>query len=70
MREIGGDVDDRVAIGLGALLGAVAGAALGYLYLTPPGRRLREDLEPELSELVTELQRVREVAERPGRRRA
>ena len=51
-------MDERVPIWLGALAGAMAGAAVGYLYFTPNGRRLREDLEPQLAELVKELQRA------------
>ncbi len=48
-------MDDRTSILLGALAGAVAGGCAGYLFFTEEGRRLREDLEPRLSDLVAEL---------------
>jgi gas vesicle protein len=57
-------VDNRIPIWLGAIAGAVVGAAAGYLYFTPQGRRLREDLEPTLRDLSTELQRTRAAASR------
>lgn len=57
-------MDNRIPIWLGALAGAIAGAAAGYLYFTPAGRRLREDLEPTLRDLSSELQRTRDVAGR------
>jgi len=62
-------VNNRVTVWLGAVAGAAAGAALAYLYLTPAGRRLRDDLEPELTRLITELQRVRDTADNAGSRR-
>ena len=56
-------MEDRTAIVLGALAGAVVGGAFGYLYLSDDGRRLREDFEPEVAELIAELKRTWEVAE-------
>jgi gas vesicle protein len=56
-------VNERAAIWLGALAGAVVGGALGYLYLSDRGRELREDLEPAVSDLMTELRRSWEAAE-------
>jgi len=49
-------VNERTAICLGAIAGAVVGGALGFLYLTDRGRRLRDDLEPKVSDLIAELQ--------------
>jgi len=56
-------VNDRAAIWLGALAGAVVGGAFGYLYLTDRGRELREDIEPALSDLLRELGKAWETAE-------
>ena len=47
---------------LGALAGAIVGGAAGYLLFTDAGRRLREDLEPQLLDLLAELARTREAA--------
>ena len=57
-------MNDRSAILLGALAGALLGGACGFLFLTERGRQIREDLEPRLSELVNEFQRVRLTADR------
>jgi hypothetical protein len=57
-------VDDRTSILMGALVGALVGGACGFLFLTERGRRVRENLEPRLSELVNEFQRVRLTADR------
>jgi hypothetical protein len=46
---------------MGALAGAVAGGCVGYLFFTEEGRRLREDLEPKLADLVAELDKARTV---------
>jgi len=55
-------VEDRTAIWLGALAGAIIGGAAGYLLFTERGRRLRADLEPRILDLITELGRAREAA--------
>jgi hypothetical protein len=54
-------VDDRTAILLSALAGAVAGGCLGYLLFTEEGRRLREDLEPKVMDLLAEVNKARAV---------
>ena len=54
-------MDDRTSILLSALVGAVAGGCVGYLLFTDEGRRLREDLEPKLADLVSELTKARNV---------
>ncbi len=56
-------MNERVAIWLGAVAGAVVGGALGYLYLTDRGRDVREELEPAVSDLLTELRKAWETAE-------
>jgi gas vesicle protein len=57
-------VDDRTRVALAALLGAVAGAAFGYLYLTDGGCRLRAELEPGLDQVSDELRRIRRTVEK------
>ena len=49
---------------VGALGGAVLGALAGFLFLTERGRRIRDELQPRLAELVNEFQRVRLAADR------
>lgn len=44
-----------------ALAGAVAGGAAGYLLFTEEGRRLREDLEPKLMDLMGEIDKARSL---------
>ena len=44
---------------LATLIGAAAGAAWGYLYLTESGRRVRTQIEPKLDDFVGELHRMR-----------
>ncbi|HUF48866.1 MAG TPA: YtxH domain-containing protein [Vicinamibacterales bacterium] len=57
-------MNEQTAVWLGAMAGAVVGGALGFLYLTDRGRRLRDDLEPRLTDLATELGRTWDAAER------
>ncbi|HEY7473557.1 MAG TPA: hypothetical protein VH679_00990 [Vicinamibacterales bacterium] len=57
-------MDDRSAILIGALAGALIGGAAGYLYFTESGRRVREEFEPRMNDLIGELQRARLSAER------
>lgn len=52
-------VSDRTSILLCTLAGAAAGGAVGYLFFTREGRRLRKDLEPRLAELVAEFEKAR-----------
>ena len=52
-------MNDQTSILLSALVGAVVGGCAGYLFLTEEGRRLREDLEPKLADLVAELDKTR-----------
>jgi len=57
-------VDDRSRVLAATVLGAVAGGALGYLYLTDSGRRLRSQIEPKLDDFMRELSSVRETVEK------
>ena len=56
-------MDDRgriaIAIGLGALLGGVA----GYFLLTERGRQMRDELEPRLNEVLGEVEKLRSTFE-------
>lgn len=66
----GGGVNDRTAILLGVLAGAVVGGAAGYLFFTDDGRRLREDLEPRLADLMTEIDKARSLVDQTRQPRA
>jgi hypothetical protein len=52
-------VDERSRVLVATCLGAVAGGVVGWLYLTENGRRLRDQIEPKLDDLMRELTRVR-----------
>jgi gas vesicle protein len=57
------EVDDRgriaIAIGIGALVGGVA----GYLLLTERGRQMRDELEPRLNDVMGEIDKLRQTFE-------
>lgn len=55
-------MNDSQQVWISAIAGAVVGGLFGYLYLTEPGRRLRQDLEPRLAEIASEVQRARDAA--------
>ena len=57
-------MNERSAVMLGALAGAVAGGLVGYLFFTERGRLLREDIEPRIADLLTEVGRARDAASR------
>lgn len=67
-------MDERSQILLSTLLGAVAGAVVGCLYLTERGSRVRKQIEPALDGFVAEIDRARGTvlrareAAREGRR--
>tara|TARA_B100001179_G_C18343909_1_gene297818 strand:- start:117 stop:464 length:348 start_codon:yes stop_codon:yes gene_type:complete len=52
-------VDERSQVLLSTILGAIAGAVVGGLYLTERGRRVRDQIEPTLDNFVSEIERVR-----------
>lgn len=49
-----------------ALLGAIVGAAAGYLFFTERGRDLRERFEPMVDDLRREFDRFKATAEKVG----
>ncbi len=50
---------DKSRVLLASLAGAAIGGLLGYLYLTPEGRRLRSEIEPRLDEFSQEIRKLR-----------
>jgi gas vesicle protein len=50
--------DDRSMVVLGAVVGAALGSVAGYLFLTERGRRLRQDLVPQVEAFVHDLRRL------------
>jgi len=59
-----GNVDERSRVLLATCLGAVAGAVWGWLYMTDNGRRVRDQIEPKLDDLMHEFTRVRGTVEK------
>ena len=57
-------MNDRSRVMLSAVIGAVAGATWGYLYLTASGQRMRTQIEPKLDDFVSELRRMRGTVEK------
>ena len=59
-------MNESRAISLGAMIGAVVGAAAGYLFFTEHGKGMRERLEPAVEELRTEFARFQKTVESLG----
>ena len=57
-------MDERSKVALATVLGATIGGVFGCLYLTERGRRTREQMEPLLDEVITEIRRLRGTAEK------
>ena len=56
-----------MAVTAGALIGAVVGAAAGYLFFTDRGRVLRDRIEPAVDDLKREFARFQGTIEQVGR---
>jgi hypothetical protein len=52
-------VDERSRVMAASVLGAVLGGVWGWLYMTENGRRVRDQIEPKLDDLVNEIGRIR-----------
>lgn len=52
---MGGSVNERAVVVLGALAGAALGGVAGYLFLTDRGRHIRQEIEPRMYDLLREL---------------
>ena len=50
----------------GAMIGALVGAAAGYLFFTERGRTVRERIEPAVENLRSELARFQSTLEKLG----
>ena len=57
-------MDERSKVALATVLGAAIGGVFGCLYLTERGRRTRDQIEPLLDEVITEIRRLRGTAEK------
>ena len=60
-------MSDRTAVTAGALVGALVGAAAGYLFFTSRGRTLRDRIEPAIDELQREFRRFEGTIQQVGR---
>jgi hypothetical protein len=62
-------MNDRNMLLLGAIIGAGAGAGVGFLLFTERGRQLRAELQPEIETVVREAMRLGQVIDdlRSGR---
>jgi len=57
-------VDERSRVLTATVLGAIAGGAWGWLYLTENGRRVRSQIEPKLENFMRELHSARGTVEK------
>lgn len=57
-------MDERSRVLVATCVGAVAGGVWGWLYMTDNGRRIRDQIEPKLDDLVNEIGRVRGTVEK------
>jgi hypothetical protein len=60
-------MEDRTRLAIGIGLGALAGGFVSYLLFTERGRQMRDQLEPGLEQLVSEVQRLGAAFERTRR---
>jgi gas vesicle protein len=56
-------MSERHVMILGGLIGACAGAAAGFVFFTPRGRRLRRELQPEIDVMIREAMRLTHVVD-------
>ena len=52
-------MDERSRVLAATFFGAIAGGVWGWLYLTEGGGRVRDQIEPKLDDLISEITRVR-----------
>jgi len=60
-------VNERTAVTVGALIGALIGGAASYLFFTDRGRQLRDRLEPAVADLQREFVRFQGTLQQVGR---
>jgi gas vesicle protein len=60
-------VNERTAVTAGALIGALVGGAVSYLFFTDRGRGLRDRLGPALDDLQHDFARFQGTIEQVGR---
>ena len=58
------DVDERSRVLAATVIGAVAGGAWGWLYLTRNGRSFRSQIDPKLDDFIRELSNLRGTVEK------
>jgi hypothetical protein len=51
-------VNDQTRVWAAALVGALVGAGIGWLYMTASGKRLRDQMEPRLDQALREVRRL------------
>jgi hypothetical protein len=56
-------VNDRSIIIAGGIVGALTGAAVGYMFFTPRGQRWRTEAERNLSAFMQEAERLLSAAD-------
>ena len=57
-------MDERTQVLIATLLGAVVGGVFGTLYFTERGRHVRDQIEPLLDTVITELQRTQQTVDK------
>ena len=60
-------MNERTAVTAGALIGALLGGCVSYLFFTDRGRSVRERLGPALEDLQQEFSRFQGTIEQVGR---
>jgi len=60
-------VNERTAVTMGAVIGALVGSAASYLFFTERGQVLRDRLEPAVEDLKREFARFQGTIEQVGR---
>jgi hypothetical protein len=62
----GGRVNDQSRVFTSAVVGALVGAAAGYLFFTERGKSVRDRIEPAIDELRSEFARFQRTFEKVG----
>ena len=57
-------MNERCRVLAASVAGAALGGLVGYLYFTANGRRMREQIEPRLDEIASELGRLRTTVQK------